>query len=127
MSESVEATARQGGMYTEGGEARPNGPVLVTGAAGFIGYSVARALLERGDRVLGVDNLNEYYDVSLKEARLRELAPFSRFEFVKLDLADDARTRELFQARPAGVVHLAAQAGVRYSLVDPHAYVDSNI
>lgn len=114
-------------MYTEGGEARPDGPILVTGAAGFIGYSVARALLERGDRVLGVDSLNEYYDVSLKEARLRELAPFSRFEFVKADLADDSRTRELFQARPARIIHLAAQAGVRYSLVDPHAYVDSNI
>ena len=127
MSESVGATARQGGMYTEGGEARPDGPVLVTGVAGFIGYSVARALLERGDRVLGVDSLNEYYDVSLKEARLRELAPFGRFEFVKLNLADDGGTRELFQARPSRIVHLAAQAGVRYSLVDPHAYVDSNI
>jgi UDP-glucuronate 4-epimerase len=114
-------------MYTEGGEARPAGAVVVTGAAGFIGYSVARALLERGDRVIGVDSLNDYYDVSLKEARLAQLVPYERFEFVKADLADDARTKEIFERRPARIVHLAAQAGVRYSLVNPHAYVDANI
>src|SRR5215467_10791463 len=101
--------------------------ILVTGAAGFIGYSVARALLERGDRVIGIDNLNDYYDVSLKEARLRQLALFERFEFIKADLADDARTKEIFARKPARIVHLAAQAGVRYSLIDPHVYVDSNI
>ncbi|HEX7190361.1 MAG TPA: NAD-dependent epimerase [Thermoanaerobaculia bacterium] len=114
-------------MYTEGGEARPGGAVVVTGAAGFIGYAVSRALLERGDRVVGIDNLNDYYDVTLKEARLRQLAPFDRFEFVKADLADDARIREIFASRPSRIVHLAAQAGVRYSLVNPHAYIDSNI
>jgi UDP-glucuronate 4-epimerase len=114
-------------MYTEGGEARPGRSVVVTGAAGFIGYSVARALLQRGDSVIGVDNLNDYYDVSLKEARLRDLAPFERFEFVKADVADEARVREVFESRPSRIVHLAAQAGVRYSLVNPHAYVDSNI
>ncbi|HEY2829029.1 MAG TPA: NAD-dependent epimerase [Thermoanaerobaculia bacterium] len=114
-------------MYTEGGEARPGTSVVVTGAAGFIGYSVARALLQRGDSVIGVDNLNDYYDVSLKEARLRDLAPFERFEFVKADIADEARLREVFEKRPSRIVHLAAQAGVRYSLVNPHAYVDSNI
>jgi UDP-glucuronate 4-epimerase len=114
-------------MYTEGGEARPGRSVVVTGAAGFIGYSVARALLQRGDSVIGVDNLNDYYDVSLKEARLRDLAPFERFEFVKADIADEARVREVFESRPSRIVHLAAQAGVRYSLVNPHAYIDSNI
>jgi UDP-glucuronate 4-epimerase len=114
-------------MYTEGGEARPHGSVVVTGAAGFIGYAVAKALLERGERVIGVDNLNDYYDVSLKEARLRQLAPFERFEFVKADIADDVRLREIFEKRPSRIVHLAAQAGVRYSLINPHAYVDSNV
>ena len=127
MSGSVGDNPREGVMYTEGGEARPDGAVVVTGAAGFIGYSVSRALLERGDRVIGIDNLNDYYDVSLKEARLRQLAPYGHFEFVKADLADDALTREVFERRPSRIVHLAAQAGVRYSLINPHAYVDSNI
>lgn len=102
--------------------------ILVTGVAGFIGYHVARRLLERGDRVLGLDNVNAYYDVRLKEARLAQLAPFARFRFVKLDLADRQGMRALFEDQPIRrVVHLAAQAGVRYSLANPHAYTGSNI
>jgi len=100
----------------------------VTGGAGFIGYHVARALCARGDEVVGTDNLNDYYDVSLKEARLRGLEPFNNFRFVRLDLADRDRMAELFKAeRFDRVVHLGAQAGVRYSLENPHAYVDSNL
>jgi UDP-glucuronate 4-epimerase len=102
--------------------------ILVTGAAGFIGFHTARRLLERGDEVVGLDNLNAYYDPRLKQARLEQLTPFERFRFVKLDLADRAGMESLF-AREGfqRVVHLAAQAGVRYSLTDPHAYVDSNV
>jgi UDP-glucuronate 4-epimerase len=103
-------------------------PTLVTGAAGFIGYHVARRLSERGRAVIGLDNLNAYYDPKLKEARLAELAKFKSFRFVKLDLADRTAMAELFaEHRFPFVVHLAAQAGVRYSLVDPFAYVDSNL
>ena len=103
-------------------------PILVTGAAGFIGFHVARRLLERGRCVLGVDNLDPYYDVRLKEARLKQLAGFPTFGFERLDIADRAGMAALFSARrfPA-VVHLAAQAGVRHSLVDPHVYVDANV
>jgi UDP-glucuronate 4-epimerase len=102
--------------------------ILVTGAAGFIGYHVARRLLERGDSIAGLDNLNDYYDVSLKNARLRELEAYPKFRFVKLDLADRAGLGELFdRERPRRVIHLAAQAGVRYSLTNPHAYVSSNV
>jgi UDP-glucuronate 4-epimerase len=102
--------------------------ILVTGAAGFIGYHVARRLLERGDRVLGLDNLNDYYDVRLKEARLARLAPFERFRFLRMDVADRAPMSSLFSNHPIRrVVHLAAQAGVRYSLVNPYAYMDSNV
>ena len=102
--------------------------ILVTGAAGFIGFHVAKRLLERGDQVLGLDNVNDYYDVRLKEARLAQLLPLKGFEFVKLNLADREGMRSLFADRPIRrVVHLAAQAGVRYSLVNPHAYTDSNI
>jgi UDP-glucuronate 4-epimerase len=103
-------------------------PILVTGAAGFIGYHVARRLLENGSKVVGLDNLNAYYDPKLKDARLAELTKFDGFQFAKLDLADRAGMTALF-ARHAFpfVVHLAAQAGVRYSLIDPHAYVDSNL
>ncbi len=101
--------------------------ILVTGAAGFIGYHVARALLARGDSVAGFDNLNDYYEVSLKEARLARLSG-ERFKFIRGDLAHEEAVMRLFeQHRPARVVHLAAQAGVRYSLVNPHAYVDSNV
>ncbi|MEX0702117.1 MAG: NAD-dependent epimerase [Planctomycetales bacterium] len=102
--------------------------ILVTGAAGFIGFHVARRLLERGDAVVGVDNLNDYYDVRLKQARLALLEPESGFEFHRIDLADRPATARLFETgRFEKVVHLAAQAGVRYSIEKPHAYVDSNL
>ncbi|HEX2834600.1 MAG TPA: NAD-dependent epimerase [Thermoanaerobaculia bacterium] len=103
-------------------------PILVTGAAGFIGYHVARKLLERGEAVVGIDNLNDYYEVSLKEARLAELRPFPKFTFEKVSVGDRAAMEALFAThRPRRVVHLAAQAGVRYSLINPHAYADSNL
>ena len=105
--------------------------VLVTGVGGFIGFHVSKYLLERGDTVVGLDNLNNYYDVSLKEARLARLKDnerFGRFEFVRLDLADRQGMEELFiHHKPGRVIHLAAQAGVRYSLTNPHAYIDSNL
>jgi len=102
--------------------------VLVTGAAGFIGSSVCMRLLARGDHVIGLDNLNDYYDVSLKEARLVQFCSHEHFEFKKLDLADRAAMEALFAAEQFDmVVNLAAQAGVRYSLQNPHAYIDSNI
>ncbi|PYQ32260.1 MAG: capsular biosynthesis protein CpsI [Acidobacteria bacterium] len=102
--------------------------ILVTGAAGFIGYHVTKRLLERGDAVVGIDNLNPYYDPKLKEARLQQFRDFDRFEFVRLDVADRAEMASLFrQRRPQRVIHLAAQAGVRYSVENPHAYVDSNV
>ncbi len=103
-------------------------PVLVTGAAGFIGYHVARALTAAGRNVVGLDNMNAYYDPKLKEARLKQLATFKTFHFIKLDLADRKGVDALFaERRFPVVVHLAAQAGVRYSLVDPHAYVAANL
>jgi UDP-glucuronate 4-epimerase len=102
--------------------------VLVTGAAGFIGAACCRRLLERGDAVLGVDNLNDYYDVQLKRDRLKLLEPHGSFRFEKIDVADRGGMESLFKAvRPQRVVHLAAQAGVRYSLKNPHAYVDANL
>ncbi|NMC75122.1 MAG: NAD-dependent epimerase [Geobacteraceae bacterium] len=102
--------------------------ILVTGAAGFIGFHVAKYLLERGDSIVGLDNLNDYYDVSLKEARLRQLTPRERFTFLHGDLADRRTMENLFAAQGFDtVIHLAAQAGVRYSLVNPQAYIDSNI
>src|SRR5712691_1668894 len=103
-------------------------PILVTGAAGFIGYHVAQRLLAQGRPVLGLDNINAYYDPKLKEARLVELHKADGFRFVKLDLGDRAGMEALFaEHRFPYVVHLAAQAGVRHSLVDPHAYVEANI
>ena len=102
--------------------------ILVTGAAGFIGYHTARALLARGDEVVGVDNLNEYYDVTLKHARLKQFDGNPRFRFVKLDIADRTGMKALFEREKfPRVIHLAAQAGVRYSLTNPDAYIDSNI
>jgi len=102
--------------------------ILVTGAAGFIGYHLSEKLLARGNRVMGLDNLNDYYDVSLKEARLERLRRQEHFTFVKADLRDRDALNELFEAtRFDAVINLAAQAGVRYSLENPHAYIDSNI
>jgi UDP-glucuronate 4-epimerase len=102
--------------------------VLVTGAAGFIGSHAAERLLARGDSVVGLDNLNDYYDVNLKLARLDRLKKHDRFSFVKLDLADRVAIPELFAGEKFNrVVHLGAQAGVRYSLENPLAYVDSNV
>ncbi|MCK0195612.1 NAD-dependent epimerase [Ancylobacter sp. 6x-1] len=103
-------------------------PVLVTGAAGFIGFHIARRLLETGTPVVGIDNINSYYDPRLKQARLAVLEGKEGFRFQKLDLADRDATAELFATlRPRQVVHMAAQAGVRYSLSNPHAYADSNL
>lgn len=102
--------------------------VLVTGAAGFIGWYVARALLARGDTVVGLDNLNDYYDVQLKEDRLAQLTSQPAFEFHRLDLADRSGMERLFAtSRVERVVHLAAQAGVRHSLDHPHDYIESNL
>ena len=102
--------------------------ILVTGAAGFIGMHVSQLLLARGNTVVGLDDLNDYYDPRLKRDRLARLAPHANFRFVKLDVADRDGMATLFADEGFDrVVHLAAQAGVRYSLVNPHAYVDSNV
>ncbi len=102
--------------------------VLVTGAAGFIGFHVAQRLLARGDEVVGLDNLNDYYDVRIKKDRLDQLAGQDGFRFVEGDLADREGMAALFEEEGFGhVVNLAAQAGVRYSLENPHAYIDSNL
>jgi UDP-glucuronate 4-epimerase len=102
--------------------------VLVTGAAGFIGFHTAHALLKRGDHVAGFDSMSPYYDVRLKEARLAQLAPNRRFTFVRGDLADKAAVDRLFaEHRPERVIHMAAQAGVRHSLLHPEDYVQSNL
>lgn len=102
--------------------------VLVTGAAGFIGSFLAKKLLERGDEVVGIDNLNEYYDVNLKLSRLKQLEGIKGFKFIKADLADREEIRQLFSSHSFDIVaNMAAQAGVRYSLVNPYVYIDSNI
>src|SRR3981081_3130749 len=103
-------------------------PVLVTGVAGFIGFCLARHLLERGRAVIGVDSVNAYYDPALKEARLANLNERPGFAFHRLDLADRTATKQLFAGgRFSRVVHSAAQSGVRYSLQNPHAYLDANL
>ncbi len=102
--------------------------ILVTGAAGFIGFHVAKSLLKRGDEVIGVDNLNDYYDVNLKLARLDQLKNIDNFKFFKLDFSDRGSIHKLFkEQRFQRVVHLGAQAGVRYSIENPDAYADSNL
>lgn len=101
---------------------------LVTGAAGFIGFHVSERLLAAGHQVIGIDNLNDYYDVNLKLARLNLLKQHTAFYFEKIDLADRQAMETLFaQHQPQRVIHLAAQAGVRYSLENPHAYADAKI
>lgn len=102
--------------------------VLVTGAAGFIGFFTAKQLLERGDTVVGLDNFNDYYDVSLKESRAALLDNYERFSMVRIDLQDRSAVEALFAAEQfERVIHLAAQAGVRYSIENPHSYIESNI
>lgn len=102
--------------------------ILVTGAAGFIGMHCAERLLARGDTVIGIDNMNDYYDVSLKQARLDRLLPKAEFTFIEGDIADRAVMEKLFATeQPDHIIHLAAQAGVRYSLENPHAYIDANL
>ena len=104
-------------------------PILLTGAAGFIDFHVTQALLARGETVIGVDNLNSYYDVRLKQARLAQIADHPGFTFLELDIADRSAMQELAERYPQieRIVHLAAQAGVRYSMIDPYAYVASNV
>lgn len=103
--------------------------VLVTGAAGFIGFSVAKSLLDRGDRVIGIDNFNDYYDVALKEARAAQIESRDGFSMVRADISDREAIGAVFDANPdiTHVIHLAAQAGVRYSLINPYAYITSNV
>ena len=102
--------------------------LLVTGAAGFIGHALAQTLCQRGDEVVGIDNLNDYYDVGLKRARLARLEDFENFTFARVDLADSAALQALFKQHAfARVLNMAAQAGVRYSLENPGAYIDSNL
>ena len=102
--------------------------ILVTGAAGFIGMTTSLRLLARGDEVVGLDNLNDYYEVSLKENRLKRLTSHANFRFIKLDVGERAGMEALFASEKFDkVIHLAAQAGVRYSIQNPHAYIDSNL
>src|SRR4051812_3222246 len=102
---------------------------LLTGAAGFIGFHVATALLARGERVIAIDNVNDYYDIRIKEARLAQLAASKNFSFRKIDISDRAAVLEAVadNADLTGIIHLAAQAGVRYSLINPYAYIEANV
>jgi len=109
-------------------ELRTSNKILITGAAGFIGFHLSERLLERGDEVVGLDNLNDYYDVNLKLARLKRIAMNPNFKPVRIDLADRAAMKRLFEEEKFDiVVNLAAQAGVRYSLLNPYSYIDSNV
>src|SRR3954463_16338196 len=103
--------------------------ILITGAAGFIGFHVAKTLLDRGEQVVGIDNLNDYYDVSLKEARLAQLREHRSFTFAKIDVADREGIFDLVASHGdlRDIIHLAAQAGVRHSLQDPYCYIDANV
>jgi UDP-glucuronate 4-epimerase len=102
--------------------------ILVTGSAGFVGFHLCQKLLANGETVIGVDNLNDYYDVNLKQARLEQLFPYKNFKFFQLDIANREKIAELFAScKPELVINLAAQAGVRHSLTHPHTYVDSNL
>ena len=102
--------------------------ILVTGVAGFIGMHSAKKLLDEGHEIIGIDNLNDYYDVSLKEDRLQTLKDYKNFRFLKLDIKDQKDLLNLFKKEsPQRVLHLAAQAGVRYSIQNPYVYIDSNI
>jgi UDP-glucuronate 4-epimerase len=106
----------------------PNKTYLITGAAGFIGYYLSKKLLEQGCKVVGIDNLNDYYDVNLKHARLQQLEPFKEFIFIKTDISDKVAVNNVFEEyKPNVVVNLAAQAGVRYSIENPDVYIQSNI
>ena len=105
-----------------------NKKTIVTGSAGFIGYSVSIKLLQRGDIIIGIDNHNEYYDPRIKEARLKRLLKFSNYKHFRIDLSDKKKLDELFDKYlPNKVINLAAQAGVRYSMENPMAYINSNI
>jgi UDP-glucuronate 4-epimerase len=129
MAES-EDRVLAGAVSQRRGGSGPGGPasVLVTGAAGFIGFHVAQRLLADGHRVVGLDNLSDYYDPTLKQARLDRLTPHDRFAFERVDVSDRSAMAEVFRRhRPARVVHLAAQAGVRYSVTNPYAYIDANL
>ena len=102
--------------------------ILITGAAGFIGYHLSRSLLKDGAIILGIDNLNNYYDTGLKEQRLKRLKGFKNFTFKKIDLIDEKKLNNVFlNFNPSAIIHLAAQAGVRYSIENPRAYLDSNL
>jgi len=106
----------------------PNKVYLVTGTAGFIGYYLSKYLLDRSCQVIGIDNLNDYYDVRLKNTRLEQLLPYSNFTFIKADISDKTVVTDLFEKyRPHVVVNLAAQAGVRYSIDNPDVYIQSNV
>src|ERR1051326_6366447 len=129
-SDLVRRTQRRGSSAPPSRPSRLRGSMklLITGVAGFIGMHVAARLLDSGHNVTGIDNLSNYYDVRLKEARLNVLQPYSDFRFIKMDLADREKVQALFEGGKFDrVIHLAAQAGVRYSLENPHAYIQSNI